>query len=224
MTSKPPFVLGFDPGGIRQFGWCLAEATDRPRLIHSGIANNADEAVDSVCADIDDSVQLLAAGIDSPLFWIGNGDRQVDQTVRAKMRAKGAPNVWGTVQSVNSLRGACLIQGILTARLLRSRFPNIRITESHPKALLWLMGVANNERRAREVGMGQLSKLIDCDLPEMSEHERDAALGAVAALKMLRKADGWRDLALDERNAFFPVKSVEYWMPIDDACAETGSA
>jgi len=106
--------------------------------------------MEAVCKHIDDSMQLAGAGIDSPLFWVANGDRRVDQAVRAKMQALGARSVWGTVQSVNSLRGACLAQGILAAQLLRSRFPNIRITESHPKALLWLMGFANRQRGTRE--------------------------------------------------------------------------
>lgn len=93
------------------------------------------------------------------------------------------------------------------------------------------MEIANKERPVREVRMAHLSKLIDCDwqepsehLQEPSEHERDAALGAVAALEMLRKADGWRDLALDENDAFVPVAPVEYWMPINDACGKTDLA
>lgn len=215
------FVIGFDPGGIGQFAWCLTEATDPPRLRHCGVSDHASGAVGAVSKHIDDSMQLLAAGIDSPLFWIGNGDRRVDQIVRTKIHALGARNIWGTVQSVNSLRGACLAQGILAAWLLRSRFPNIRITESHPKALLWLLELANKERPVREVRMSHLCRLIDCDLQDLSEHERDAALGAVAALAMIRKADGWRDLALDENDAFVPVAPVEYWMPINDACGKT---
>jgi hypothetical protein len=217
MTREQIFAIGFDPGGIGQFGWCLVESTERARLRYCGTSNHAQGAVDAVCKHIDDSMKVLAAGIDSPLFWIATGDRRADQIVRATMFGLGARNVWGTVQSVNSLRGACLIQGILAARLLRSRFPDIRITESHPKALLWIMGVANKQRPVRDVQMADLSKLIDCDLQGLSEHERDAALGAVAALAMLRKLDGWRNLALNESNPFVPVAPVEYWMPINDA-------
>lgn len=224
MTSKSLFVVGFDPGGIDQFGWCLAEETDRMRIKYFGRSDHADGAVEAVFEHIEDSNQLMAAGIDSPLFWVGNGDRRADQTVRARMLALGARNVWGTVQSVNSLRGACLIQGILTARLLRLRFPKIRITESHPKALLWLRGFAHRQKGTREVGMADLSELIACSSREQSEHERDAALGAVAALAMLRNEDGWSNLALEERNAFSPVEPVEYWMPIDDVCGKTDLA
>lgn len=210
-------VLGFDPGGEKQFGWCVAKTTASAllSLSASGTASHAAEAIEDALSNIAGIDEVVAAGIDSPLFWVANGDRKADVVVRDGIRQLGAPNAGGTVQNVNSLRGACLVQGVLIAHLLRQKWPQIRITESHPKALLWLLGIANRERRAADVRVGHLSELISCESP-CTEHMRDAALGAVAALAMIERRTGWQDLYAQETIAFTPVSAVEYWMPIDD--------
>lgn len=180
----------------------------------SGTADHAAQVLERICEHVTDVNELAAAGIDSPLFWVANGDRRADQTIRLAMKAVGATNVDGTVQRVNSLRGACLVQGLMAAHLLRRDIPSIRLTESHPKALLWLVKIANRERRVADITIEHLAHLIECEMQTLSEHQRDAALGAVAASAMLSKIAGWRDLAEDEYGAFAPVSPVEYWMPV----------
>jgi len=213
-------ILGFDPGGKNQFGWCVAEGTNsgRLRLRASDIASHAAEAVTAALRSSGDFGKVEAAGIDSPLFWVADGDRRADMTVRSAMKRVGAINVSGTVQHVNSLRGACLSQGIVAAHLLRRELPEIRITESHPKALLWLLHVASRIKRpVTEVGIGHLRDFVECEWSRLSDHERDAALGAVAASAMINRRSGWRDLYLEENNPFTPVSPVEYWMPVEMA-------
>jgi hypothetical protein len=209
-------ILGLDPGGLGKFGWCVAEAlgNGRIRLRESGTADHATQAIERASQHVAKSEQLSAAGIDSPLFWVASGDRRVDQLVRAAMKGLGATNVHGTVQQVNSLRGACLVQGVMAARLLRVRTPQIRLTESHPKALLWLIRVASKQRRVIDVRMENLVEFIECEVTNLSEDERDAALGAVGASAMLLALDGWKDLSTDEDGTFAPVPRVEYWMPV----------
>ena len=209
-------LLGFDPGGDAQFGWCVAEVTAARllRLRASGTCSHAEAAVTSALEKADGLGKIEAAGIDSPLFWVPNGDRKADRTVRSALKAKGAKNASGTVAHVNSLRGACLIQGIMTAHLLRKHIPQIRITESHPKALLWHLQIATSEHPVSEVKLQSLRDLIECKVESICDHERDAALGAVAALAMCEERTGWRDLFLQEIGGFAPVPPVEYWMPI----------
>lgn len=96
----------------------------------------------------------------------------------------------------------------MAARLLRQRYPNVRLTESHPKALLWLIRAANEERRVPDVRMEHLTDFIECEVRDYSEHERDAALGAVAAAAMISQPSGWIDLAPDEPGSFAPVHPV----------------
>jgi hypothetical protein len=212
-------ILGFDPGGEKRFGWCVAQAMSNGRLQlrASGLASHAAGAVTAALSEIGDVESVEAAGIDSPLFWAVDGDRKADKSIRNAMKRLGGPNVGGTVQHVNSLRGACLSQGVMAAHLLRRKLPEIRITESHPKALLWLLRVAKIELRVEEVGLDRLSDLIGSESPHLPDHERDAALGAVAAYAMMQGRSGWRDLYQEEKNAFAPVSPVEYWMPVDAA-------
>jgi hypothetical protein len=209
-------ILGLDPGGVGRFGWCVAESIGkgRVRLRESGIADHAAQALERASKHVANSERLVAAGVDSPLFWLAKGDRRADQLIRAAMKGLGATNVHGTVQQVNSLRGACLVQGVMAAHLLRIKTPQIRLTETHPKALLWLIKVASRQRRAADVRMENLVEFIECEATHLSEHERDAAIGAVGATAMLLALDGWKDLAADEDGAFAPVPPVEYWMPV----------
>jgi hypothetical protein len=129
-------ILGFDPDGIGQFGWCVAEAAreGRIKIRKWGTANSAAEAYSRSLEWVSDKTEIAAAGIDSPLFWVASADRKVDKTIRKAMSDLGAVNVYGTVQQVNSLRGACLAQDIIAAHLLRRDLSNVRLTESHPKA------------------------------------------------------------------------------------------
>jgi hypothetical protein len=183
-------------------------------LRECGVADHAAAAVTDALQTIDDPNRVGAAGIDSPLFWAPGSERRADRTIRDALRRLGAPHVLGTVQQVNSLRGACLVQGIITAHLLRKRVPAIPITESHPKALLWLLKVATEHCPVAEVGMSHLRAFITCEADTLSEHERDAALGAVAAWAMMTKQANWRDLFENEDEPFVPVSPVEYWMPV----------
>jgi len=163
-------ILGLDPGGVGHFGWCIAESIGkgRLRLRGSGTADHAVQALERSSKHVANSERLAAAGIDSPLFWVANGDRRADQLIRAVMKNLGATNVHGTVQQVNSLRGACLIQGVMAARLARLETPAIRLTEAHPKALLWLIKVASKQRRVADVRMENLVEFIGCEVSDLS--------------------------------------------------------
>lgn len=209
-------IIGLDPGGKNQFGWCISEKIDvgRVRVRQAGAADHAADVMKKIRQYVGNGSEVAAAAIDAPLFWVENGERRADQLIRAAMTARGASSVSGTVQQLNSLWGACLVQGIMAARGLRNFAPHIRLTESHPKALLWLIRVASSRRRVVDVGMRDLTEHIECDIQTFSEHERDAAVGAVAALAMLDGTAGWRDLAAEEPEKFAPVAPVEYWMPL----------
>jgi hypothetical protein len=108
----------------------------------------------------------------------------------------------GTVSSVNSLRGACVVQGILTARIAAAKWDNTLITEAHPKALLRLYADA-----ASFVGQHVAATA--------TEHERDAALSAYSAWAAATKRHGWRNIVVDENAPFFPGGNpVTYWFPV----------
>lgn len=209
------WLAGFDPGGAEQFGWCVAEATPvLPLTLRmTGIASNAAEAVDGVLRVVPSQSTLTAAGIDSPLFWSIDGDRNADRVVRDKIKRLGASAPSGTVQHVNSLRGACLAQGLIAAKLLQAAVPSICVTEAHPKALLWLLGIATRQRPVKSITMRDLSEFFLSPPGDYTEHERDAALATLGAWAMMGNASGWEDLFEHENQPFVPVPPVAYWMP-----------
>jgi hypothetical protein len=208
-------IVGLDPGGRNAFGWCVSEDTESLPLSvgNCGVANHCQGAVDAILGHAQVADRIAGVGIDSPLFWTPDGDRSVDKLLRQEIGRRGGPA--GIIMSVNSLQGACLVQGVLAGQLIRRRFSDTRITESHPKALLWLLGLARVGIRANEVLSSALSKFVVFSSSTISEHERDAALGAVTAWAMLHAHRGWRNIAKDETNAIHPWDApVSYWMPL----------
>ncbi len=146
------YVVGFDPGGYKAFGWAVLSAgADKPRLISAGS-----------CAK------------------------------------DGHP---GTVNHVNSLRGACLVEGILATRFAHEQWPSALVTEAHPKALLLL------STEAREF-LNEMAPYL------LTEHEKDAVVAAWSALALVRQTAGWRDLVVQDDSPFFPAGGrAAYWFP-----------
>jgi predicted nuclease with RNAse H fold len=189
--------VGFDPGGKRRFGWCVVKFDTDPLRIKGGVSDHAEAALTAAQREL--SGPPAAVGIDAPLFWTIGEDRAADREVRKLVRAAGGHN--GTVAHVNALRGACLVQGVLIARMAAETWPNAAITEAHPKALLWVSA------DARTFNTNELSR--------ENEHTRDAALGALAARAGVTGFRGWRDLTALERAPFFPGgRPVSYWFPM----------
>ena len=209
-------VLGFDPGGSKSFGWAVCENRDDLLKVHkTGVASDAEEAFNRAAASLLPDARVIAAGVDAPMFWGRAGNRSVDVSIRKAVGACGHPNAAGTVQQVNSLWGACLAQGILLGNFLHEAFPGAEITEAHPKALLWLLGVATPTRPANGVALSELRQLGGVAGTNVSEHERDAVIAALAAWSMCRREPGWRDLFGEEPNPVLLLGTpVSYWMPL----------
>ena len=217
-------VLGFDPGGKHngkgRFGWSVCDvptdAREPLQRVGTGRASDAWDALDQTRKIIDsnglgDKSRVLAAGIDAPLLWGKRGSRAVDGVVRDALRDSGfaGSKLGGAVQDVNSLRGACVVQGVLLAKYLRETWPEVEITETHPKALKYLLDHSNQPEVA------SLGPTVERLTAGLDEHQRDAALSAVAAWAMHRRLPGWRNLFDQERCPVQPFDTpVSYWMPI----------
>lgn len=192
-------LLGFDPGGVKSFGWATLHVADAGALVRltTGVVSNAPEAVREAAQSARSAP--AGVGIDAPLYWVQQGDRLADSHIRKRVVAAGGQS--GTVSSVNSLRGACLVQGVLTARLVAASWPKAIVTEAHPKALL----------RIHAEAMRFASQHLSSDYVE---HARDAALAAFAAWAAVTGNQAWRNLVLAESAPFFPSgKEVSYWFP-----------
>jgi hypothetical protein len=206
--------LGFDPGGDGSFGWAVCHQDGNAlRVMATGRAGYAKDAVAQALSVPSARETIIAAGIDAPLFWTEDGGRDVDELVRRAIQRLGAATPGGTVQHFNSLRGACLVQGILTAKLLHEQLPHTTLSESHPKALLYLLGVANAKINPTIVTLRDLSNHVTCDA-RVGEHERDAVLAAITAFAQAERPREWVNLFERERRPVIPFAyPVAYWMP-----------
>jgi len=183
--------IGADPGGKDNFG--LAFLGDESSDIDCATVSSVDEAVEKILSIDKNPIGL---GIDAPMWWCGKegGGRKVDQRLRDAYRISS-----GTVQSVNSLRGAALVGGALLAFQVRGLCPNI--TESHPKAFLKAFYSDNWDGFATRY-----------EIPDgcwRNEHERDAIIAGVCAregFKCRWKADLSEDRYCTEQNP------KSYWL------------
>ncbi len=228
MAETNSFILGFDPGGMSgggSFGWSICSEVDgilqpRPR---TGLATDAQDAIDKVngalkSPDFPAKPNVLAAGIDAPLFWNRRGIREIDYELDRAMRFTGFPppkNGGLIVQTVNQLRGACVIQGPLLAKYLHEEWTGLPITESHPKVLQWLLPL---------LGQSDTARMVRRLIAGLVEHELDATWCAVAAWGMMHHHDynlhNWYDLYEWEMLESGRVEQLEggvsYWMPIPE--------
>ena len=93
----------------------------------------------------------------------------------------------------------------------------LTITEAHPKALLWALGIANRRRRASDVQSSDLVDLVTGPIGA-SEHERDAVLAGVAAWAAWARPGGWTNLVEQEvAPLLFTAAPVAYWFPTSAA-------
>lgn len=213
-TSMRRTWVGADPGGIGNFG--LAFIDDTSGDVSCQRVSSVDEAVEAI-KETCGKDEPLGVGIDAPMWW-SSGEasrRNADRWIRDRYGIGS-----GTVQSPNSLRGAALVGGMMLAYRLRDEFPGIRITESHPKALLIAGGLEDldNQDFARKF---RISVRSDPD----NEHERDAAVAAVCAREGFSKR--WsNDLAQDRHESEqdprrYWLAPMHYFWP-DDTCSPTG--
>lgn len=216
----PAVLLGFDPGGAEgnHFGWAVLRCKSIPPLevIDVGQCSNARDAVQAALSVADrQSSRIAAAAIDAPLAWVPHEGRQVDQRVRRQVAEASCPEPAGTVQHVNSLRGACLVGGIMAAVELRRRIPTLLISESHPKALIYLLSLANGILLPGQCKLSGMSDwLAPVSTKAASDHARDAAIAGLSAWAMVHQPPGWQDHYREEVALYSPVDSnLGYWMP-----------
>lgn len=184
--------VGADPGGMNSFGLSLLDADGAASC---GTVSSVDEAVSWITDRVGGDV-FGGIGIDAPLWWSSGpgGGRLADRWIRDKYRIAS-----GTVQSVNSLRGAAIAQALLLIERMRERIPELKVTETHPKALLIAM----------ELDFKSFCARFEILAPDVNEHERDAAIGAVAAREGF-EARWNRDLSTTRSD--FEQDPANYWL------------
>ncbi|MDX2470604.1 MAG: DUF429 domain-containing protein [SAR324 cluster bacterium] len=204
-SNAHELILGLDPGGKGNFGWVLLAFSKNPplNLLASGVGDHAESAVDNALKEADRlGGEIVIAGIDAPLCWVAGAEREADRRLRKERNKVGGHGV----MHVNSLSGACLAQGMMAAKMIEDKA--ISIVEAHPGSIEDIISYKNELET-------YLSKVI-LALPKR-DHERDAALSALAAWVWYTKQPNWVDLTQkypNEGQSFTLLKDVvPYMMP-----------
>ena len=174
-------VVGYDPGGNGKHG--LALATVRKGKIDRLITKTCGTVEDVLVAILEKP--LLGLGIDTLTCWSTghSGLRPADRWLRCRYR-----DVKKAVVAPNSLRGAMSVNGMAVLLAVRQAFPNICVTETHPKVLYYarFKEPYNYEGPNASVMNERLNRLLGVDLaPEnepRNEHEWDAAISILAVV------------------------------------------
>lgn len=167
--------IGADPGGIGNFGAAIL-------FEDSSYCCKDVNSVSEFIAFIEEQPCFRnkgqvpnAIGIDAPLWWSTRvaGARDADIWIRQNY------NVGNSVSSINSLRGAALIQGVVLALELRRQFPGLAVTETHPKALLKAM--YENHPIPENNFFNRYPVRGEAGAEWKTEHQRDALISAICA-------------------------------------------
>jgi hypothetical protein len=190
-------LLGFSPGGLRRFGWCIGKASAQREITVQavGVADHAGDAVSQVFDALEDTTAVGAAAVDGPLVWPRGRSRRVDDLVRVAYKKNGGKAAIDVVQHPHSLRASCVLQTMLLSEMLRERLPQLALTESHPQVLRYL-----NQKLG--------DRFTD------SDPASEATLCTVSAWAMLNEPDDWFDLLSYEQDYYSPLSDpLGYWMP-----------
>lgn len=194
MSTKDKVWIGADPGGEGKFGLALLTADG---TVQSWCVDFTDEAIDIIRKGL--KASPAGVGVDAPLWWSSgrSSSRLVDQWLRQEYSLSG-----GQVQAVNSLRGAALAQGAMFVYRMRECFPDVGVTETHPKALLAAMGMKKGDSFFKKFSV----KVNGKDKPE---DERDAIISAVVAREGFERR--WMKDLSKERHSSEQDPS-QYWL------------
>jgi hypothetical protein len=105
---------------------------------------------------------------------------------------------------------------MMAALLLREGNPELPLSESHPKAWLWLAGVATREKKVDGITGFDLGAWLAFRKEVRTGDERDAAIASLSAWAMIRQPQEWHDLYLASGDAdtYSPLNpQPQYWMP-----------
>ena len=174
-------LVGYDPGGNGKHG--LARATLQDGSIVS-VTTETLRYVEDVVASILDIEAPLGLGIDTLTCW-GTGRsgwRPADCWLRERY-----PDVQNSIQAPNSLYGAMSVSGMALLVALRQAFPDIFVTETHPKVLYHTLFNQRYDYNGpnKSVMNKHLSQLLAVDVVPQNEHEWDSAISILPVVRGL---------------------------------------
>jgi hypothetical protein len=178
MNRDTQLIIGYDPGGNGGHG--VAEL-----VIHENkairLTTRTVVTVEEVVCFLDRQPSLAALGVDTLTCWSTgpSGWRPADRWLRVQY-----PMVKNCVVSPNSLFGSMGLNGMAVVMAAKQRFPDLFITETHPKVLYWALARATYDYDGLKEAMDTaLTSRLNIEVNINTEHEWDAAISAFAAFK-----------------------------------------
>ena len=126
-------VVGYDPGGNRKHGFARAEIRDGKIVaVTTETLHSAEDVVQSILG----SEEPLGLGIDTLTCWSTghSGWRPADRWLRQHPHYRA---VRRSIIAPGGLAGAMSINGMAVVAAVRRAFPDIFVTETHPKVLCY---------------------------------------------------------------------------------------
>jgi predicted nuclease with RNAse H fold len=181
-------IVGYDPGGNGAHGVAkLSIRGGQPEFLETITLKTAEDVI----SYLEDLSTIVAIGVDTLTCWsTGLGAwRPADRWLRNHY-----VNVRNRIVAPNGLFGAMSLNGMAVLVAARLQFPGIPITETHPKVLYWHLSNQEYDYTSSKVAMDKtLAHALGIDVAPATEHEWDAALSTLAALKGV---SGWWTLDL----------------------------
>ena len=170
-------VIGYDPGGNGAHGVAELHFQDGEA---TALTTRILQTTEDVISTLEDLPSLAALGVDTLTCW-GTGVsawRPADRWLRERYKA-----VQNSVMTPNGLFGSMGLNGMAVLIAAGQKFPDVVITETHPKVLYWQLSSKKYEYQTSKAAMdGVLTAALGISVEAATEHEWDAAVSAFAAL------------------------------------------
>jgi hypothetical protein len=173
-------IVGYDPAGNGSHGVASLHVFEGEAVsLEFSAVRNAHAALRWLTSN----GNPIAAGIDA-LTVLSTGDsgwRPADRWLRDRY-----PQVRNSVVNPNYLNGSVGLNGFAVAISLRNTYPDIQISETHPKVLYYcLSGKPYSYDNQCEAMNMELGEWIGLHTATTTEHEWDAVISCLAVLQGL---------------------------------------
>lgn len=203
-------LLSYDPGGNSSHGVSLV--TFKQGRI-SNVEIHTLKTAEEVISVAINTKELVAVGVDTLSCWSTghSGWRPADRWLRKKYRV-----VLHSIASPNSLFGSMGLNGMAVLIYLREQFPNITITETHPKVLYKALTGYKYDYIAHSRDMDEfLSNAMEFNISTNNDHEWDSIFSVYAVCQGLRGI--WKrdlhTLPIESERIIKPCGDTVYWWP-----------
>ncbi len=176
-------VIGYDPGGNGNHGLAHAKLGRDGDIV--SVATKTLDHVEDVIESIRNVETPVGLGVDTLTCWATgrSGWRPADRWLRERYREVGP-----AIIAPGGLFGAMSVNGMALLVTVRQDFPDIFVTETHPKVLYYAQFNEPYDYRGpnKPVMDDRLSQVLGTEVAPDNEHEWDAAISVLPVVRGLQ--------------------------------------